>query len=337
MARNMDNWVRECRDGLNKRPIPVLSFPGAKWIGKTVEELVKDGHSQALCMKAVAERFDTAAAFSLMDLSVEAEAFGCQVHYSEEDVPTIKGILIHDEKEAERLRIPEVGAGRTGECLKGIKEASGLINDRPVIAGIIGPYSLAGRMLDMTEIMILCFEEPDLVETVLEKSTEFLIRYAQAFKEAGANGIVLAEPAAGLLSPGMIAEFSNPYVERIRRAVEDESFLFIYHNCGNVIPLLGEIGKMGIRAFSFGNAVDLETALKKLPDDRIIMGNLDPAGILRNGTPELIKEETNKLLERCSSYPNFMLSSGCDIPPQTSEDNLKAFFAAASEYYGNGV
>ena len=53
----------------------------------------------------------------------------------------------------------------------------------------------------MTEIMILCYEEPELVETVLEKATEFLVAYAKAFKEAGANGICLAEPAAGLLSP----------------------------------------------------------------------------------------------------------------------------------------
>ena len=76
-----------------------------------------------------------------------------------------------------------------------------LITDRPVLAGIIGPYSLAGRLLDMTEIMILCYEEPEMVESVLEKATEFLIEYAKAFKEAGANGVCMAEPAAGLLSP----------------------------------------------------------------------------------------------------------------------------------------
>lgn len=68
----------------------------------------------------------------------------------------------------------------------------------------------------MTEIMILCYEDPELVETVLEKATEFLIKYALAFKEAGANGITIAEPAAGLLSPPLIKEFSTPYVQRIR-------------------------------------------------------------------------------------------------------------------------
>lgn len=112
-------------------------------------------------------KFDTAVAFSPMDLSVEAEAFGSPIHYSDDEVPTVTAALIHDAEEAETLQVPDVGAGRTGECVSGIREVSGLIVDRPVMAGIIGPYSLAGRLLDMTEIMILCFEEPELVETVL--------------------------------------------------------------------------------------------------------------------------------------------------------------------------
>ena len=151
--------------------------------------MVRDGHLQALCMEAIAKRFPTGAAFSLMDLSVEAEAFGSPVSYSEDEVPTVTAALVHDEEEAEALKVPEVGAGRTGECVKGIKEVTGLITDRPVLAGIIGPFSLAGRLLDMTEIMILCYEEPEMVETVLEKVTGFLCDYARAFKEAGATAL----------------------------------------------------------------------------------------------------------------------------------------------------
>ena len=72
-------------------------------------------------MKAIADRFDTGVAFSLMDLSVEAEAFGSPVHYSEDDVPTVHAALVHDEDEAEALKVPKVGDGRTGECVKGIE------------------------------------------------------------------------------------------------------------------------------------------------------------------------------------------------------------------------
>ena len=295
--------------------------------------MVRDGHLQAVCMEAVAKRFDTGAAFSLMDLSVEAEAFGSPIHYSGDEVPTVTAAIIHDEEEAEALRVPEVGEGRTGECVKGIREICGLITDRPVLAGIIGPYSLARRLLDMTEIMVLCYEEPELVETVLKKTTEFLIKYAKAFKEAGADGSAIAEPAAGLLSPGLIAEFSTPYVKQIRDAVEDDSFMILYHNCGNAVPLLDNIKEIGAAGYSFGNAIDIEEALIVMPGDSIVIGNIDPAGIIRNGTPEQIREETLALMERCCKYPNFVVASGCDIPPNTSLENIEAFFGAVDEFY----
>ncbi|MGI6000164.1 MAG: uroporphyrinogen decarboxylase family protein [Candidatus Merdisoma sp.] len=334
MKYNMDEWLQEQLKEGEKKALPILSFPGTQLIGKNVEELVSDGHLQALCMKAIADRFPTGAAFSLMDLSVEAEAFGAKVLYSPDEVPTMHGAMIEDEDQAEALQIPEVGAGRTGECVKGMKEACELITDRPVLAGITGPFSLAGRLLDMTEIMILCRLEPEMVETVLEKVTLFLISYAKALKESGVNGIVMAEPAAGLLSPDLMEEFSNPYVERVRAAVEDESCLFIYHNCGTVLPLKKQLAEMNVRAYSFGNAIDIEEMLKSLPSDRLIIGNIDPVGVLRNGAPEKIQAETTELLERCSKYKNFVLSSGCDIPPLTPMENLEAFFQAAKEFYG---
>ena len=182
MKRNMKQWVEDYRNSKVKKAMPILSFPGAQLIGKTVEELVRDGCLQALCMEAIAKRYEMGVAVSLMDLSVEAEAFGAKVLFSEDDVPTIHGALIEDEAAAEALKIPKVGAGRTGECVKGIKEATELIKDRPVFAGIIGPYSLAGRLLGMIEIMVLCYEEPEMVETVLEKVTIFLGEYVKAFK-----------------------------------------------------------------------------------------------------------------------------------------------------------
>lgn len=333
MKYNMNEWLAAYRDGSCRKPLPILSFPGTQLIGKTVEEVVKDGHLQALCMEAIARRFDTGAVFGLMDLSLEAEAFGAEVIYFEDDIPTVHGTLLQDEDDVEALTVPKVGSGRTGEYIKGIQEICGIVSDRPVLAGIIGPYSLAGRLLDMSEIMILCFEEPEMVEQVLKKVTEFLISYAKALKEAGANGVVMAEPAAGILAPDLLQEFSNPYVEKVREAVEDEDFLFVYHNCGPVEPLYEELSELQVSTYSLGNAIDLESMIQKLPKESMIMGNIDPTGILRNGTSELIRQETKVLLEKCSKYPNFILSSGCDIPPQTPIENLDAFFEAAKEFY----
>jgi uroporphyrinogen decarboxylase len=83
--------------------------------------------------------------------------------------------------------------------------------------------------------------------------------------------------------------------------------------------------------------VDIEKdIIDKVPSDIVIMGNIDPAGVIRMGTPDRVREETLALLNKCSKYPNFVLSSGCDIPPMTPWENIDAFFAAQNEYYENG-
>ena len=336
MNLNMKQWLADMIGADRKIALPILSFPSVSLMGITVRELISDSDRQAEGMKRVAERTNAAAAVSLMDLSVEAECFGATIHISDEEVPTVIGRLIHDEDEANALAIPPVGAARSGLYVESIRKAVDLITDRPVLAGIIGPFSLAARLLDVTEIMMDCYDEPDMVHTVLEKATAFLIEYAKAYKAAGANGIMMAEPVSGLLSPALEEEFSSPYVKQIVDAVQDDGFIVIYHNCGDNVPkMLDSIMTTGCAAYHFGNAMDMEKdIIPQVSADTVVMGNIDPAGTLRMGTPEKVRTETIELLEKCSKYPNFVLSSGCDIPPMTPWENIDAFFAASEEFYG---
>ena len=336
MKYDMKLWLESLKGSHKKKPLPILSFPCVSLLGVSVRELISDSDLQAAGMKLVAERTDAAAAVSFMDLSVEAECFGAAVVISDDEVPTVKGRIIHDMDEAEALEVPSVDSGRAPIYISAIKKATELIGDRPVLAGMIGPFSLAARLLDVSEIMMDCYDDPDMVHTVLEKVTSFLCEYAKAYKAAGADGIVLAEPVSGLLSPMLEEEFSSPYVKQIVEAVQSEDFAVIYHNCGDNVPkMLDSILTTGAAAYHFGNAVDMERdIIAHVPSDVLVMGNIDPAGVLRLGTPEKVKEETLALLEKCSKYENFLLSSGCDIPPMTPWENIDAFFAASEEYYG---
>ena len=332
---NMKEWLNELREAETKKAMPILSFPAVQLMGISVKELISNSDRQAEGMVRIAERVDAAASVSLMDLSVEAECFGSQIVVSEDEVPTVKGSIVSDLEDVEKLQIPPVGAGRTDIYIDAVRKAVEKIHDRPVFAGMIGPYSLAGRLLDVTEIMFYCYDEPEMVALLLDKVTEFLISYGKAYKENGANGIMLAEPLAGLLSPALAEEFSAPYVKRIVDALQDDNFLVIYHNCGNcTIQMIDSILDTGAAAYHFGNAIDMAEMMKHIPADTIAMGNIDPAGQFRNGTTESIRTETLELMEKCCSYPNFVISSGCDIPPMSKWENIDAFFQAVSDFYG---
>lgn len=341
MKRNMYAWIEDQKAATAKKALPVLSFPSVQLLGITVRELINDSDLQAKGMKAVADRVPTAAAVSLMDLSLEAECFGSKIRVSDEEVPTVVGSLIDAEldederlEQAKALAVPAVGAGRTQIYIDAIEKAVGLITDRPVLAGVIGPFSLAGRLMDVTEAMIYCYDEPDMVHVLLQKATDFIIQYIKAYKAVGANGVVLAEPLAGLLSPGLAQKFSGDYCKQIVDAVQDESFIVVYHNCGNTAVLtMDSLLSCGAKAYHFGDAVDMAEVMEKIPSDVMALGNVSPAGEFRGGTPESIKRATWKVMEACCKYPNFVISSGCDIPPMSPWENIDAFFAAVDAFY----
>ena len=207
MKRNMKQWIEALKNEPKKKPLPVLSFPGIQLMGITVRELISSSELQARCMKAVADRVDSAASVSFMDLSVEAECFGSTIRVSDDEVPTVIGSIVKDVDDADALQVPEVGSGRTQIYVDAIGKAVELIQDRPVLAGVIGPFSLAGRLLDVSEAMIYCYDDPDMVHVVLEKVSRFITKYILAFKAAGANGDEVDEPIAGLLSPELEEEF----------------------------------------------------------------------------------------------------------------------------------
>jgi len=326
---NVREMLWEAARSDSQRALPILSFPAVQKMDATVEEMVKSSERQAQAMQIIAKETDTMAAVSLMDLSVEAEAFGAQIRFSDDEVPVVIGQLVSDEDEANDLEVPTLEAGRALTCVEGVRLAKERITDKPVIAGMIGPYSLAGRLMDVTEIMYICYDEPETVHIVLDKVTQYLIQYGSAMKAAGADAIMMAEPLAGILSPDMADEFSVPYVKRIIDALQDEEFAVIYHNCGNSVPsMLEQIYSQGAAAYHFGNAVDMEKILEATASDTLCMGNIDPAGQFAHGTPESIREATKELLDKCGGYKNFVPSSGCDIPAHAKWENIQSFFQA---------
>ncbi len=333
MARNMYKWVEDVIASKDKKALPVLSFPSIQKMGITVDSIVKDSDKQAEGIKIIADSFDTAAAVSYMDLSVEAEAFGSTIRFSDEDVPTVIGSIISTMEEAEELKVPEVGAGRTGANIESMRKAREMVTDRPLFAGVIGPFSLAGRLMDVSEAMIYCYDDPDMVHEVLGKVTDFLIAYCNAYKETGIDGVVVAEPLAGLLSEDLAEEFSAEYMKKIVDEVQTENFLVVYHNCGNsTIRTIDTIINNGCRMFHFGNAINMEEMMSHIPANCIAMGNVDPASEFRNGTPETIYKATMDVLNACSKYDNFVISSGCDIPPTSPWENIEAFFKAVEDF-----
>lgn len=324
---NMDLWIREQIATQDKKAMPLLSYPAVQQLFITVNDLVNSSNEMALGIRLIADRYNMPFATTYMDLSIEAEAFGAKCTYHTNDIPTITGQLVSTQEQADELQIPELGAGRTGKVLRALGKTLMIVNDRPVFANCIGPFSLAGRLMDVNEILLMTYEDPELVHAVLEKGTEFLLKYIRAMKDLGANGVIMAEPLAGLMSESFMQEFSSDYIHRIIDELQDQSFVFVYHNCSNAIERkVNAVISTGARMFHFGEKADMWQLLNTMPRDVIVMGNISPSSVFLCDSTDKMATDTQALLRKCLVFENFMISSGCDIPANTPLENIDKFF-----------
>ena len=277
----MNKFAKQLLDSEKRIAIPIMTHPGIEAIGKRVIDAVTDGDVHYQAIRNVTETYDTAACTVIMDLTVEAEAFGCTISMPEHEVPSVTGRLVYDAETVDKLQIPSLSAGRVPEYLKANRLAIENIHDKPVLSGCIGPFSLAGRLYDMSEIMVGIYIEPEVIQALLEKCATFILHYCQELKRLGVTGVIMAEPAAGLLSDEDCMNYSTVYVKRIVEAVQDDDFIVI---------------------------------------------------LLKQASAKEVYRQTMDLLEKTADYRNFVLSSGCDMPPLVPDANIRAFYQAVADF-----
>jgi len=328
----MNQFLSSINKSKKRLALPIAMYPGIHLTGASVKDIVTNVSCQFEAQMALHERYNTSVVMTGMDLSVESEAFGSSVQFSDNEIPTIIGRLIRDHDSVHTLSIPSPGDKRTQIYLDVAARLNKLPGNPVVLGGMIGPFTLAGRLFGIRELLELTLVDADAVHSILAITVSFLTAYGLAFKEIGARGIIIAEPAAGLLSPKSLAIFSSNYIREINEKLCDDTFTLILHNCGARKNHIDAMLKSGCDFFHFGAPMDIHQVLEIINNDIIIAGNLDPSAIFLEGSPIDIYKQTSNLLTRTSSFNNFVISSGCDLPPDVPIEKVDAFYDAVKDY-----
>lgn len=335
MRINMDKWSQKIIDAKDVRNLPVLYFPVLKNINMGVIESLQDSRKMAKAMAEVIKEYpDTIAAITGMDLTADSEAFGAEIRYSDDQAPAIKSHVLESVEDIKHLKMPNIHSARIDLFTDACVEAAKLVKDRPIFGGMFGPFSLAANLLDVSTALIMTIDKDEQKELLklLEITTDWLIARAKEYKVAGVNGVFIAEPTAGILSPKNLDKFSSRFVKRMVDEVQDSSFFLILHNCGRVVNSVKSMYSTGCKGYHFGNGVDMKDVLPQIPSDVLVFGNIDPSSDFAIGTPESIREHTLQLLKDMEPYPHFVLSSGCDLAPLVTNENIQAYYDACREY-----
>jgi uroporphyrinogen decarboxylase len=192
---------------------------------------------------------------------------------------------------------------------------------------VSGPFTLA-LSLSGTNIYIDMRRNPEKVRTILEYCEKVIIGYARALIEAGADMILIAEPAGSGLSP---TDYENFSLISTRKIVYSLSKPCILHVCGKAGNIIEKMCQSGAVALSL-DEVDITEVIKAVPCRIVVVGNISPQKLLMNSCTE-IEKETIKLIKTVKRTRNFCFAPGCDLSPQTPLENIKSFVETAKRRF----
>jgi len=322
----------------NRRLIaPLVGFPGCNLTGFSIKVAQQNHSVHFACISELVKVLKPDIAFMLMDLSVEANALGLPVRFPTDESSTVEK---HPVERLEQLdnyrRIKILQDSRVQSYVKTVEMMRiGLPADVLVGAYVIGPLTLAGLLHSVQEIVMDSILNPKTLHGLCRFATEIIQKYAAALINAGADIICILEPTAMMLGPQQFRTFSGEYVGHIMESYKYEDVETIYHVCGNTMHLTQEIAATGVAALSLDSpehGVDIAKAAELTPQDVVIMGNICSTSVITDGSQETVRKTTTELLEKMRPYPNFILSTSCDIPQEAPLKNIRAFMQTGRNF-----
>lgn len=195
------------------------------------------------------------------------------------------------------------------------------------------PFSLASMMRSPAEWMLDLVSESGLVFDLLEWCTGACVQFLRLVAGAGVDMLSNGDSPAGpsMISPAMYRRFALPYEKRLAEESHRLGLPWLIHICGDTTLILPAMAEIGADAVELDYKTDTRAIRRTFGDRMTLFGTIDPVGVMRNGTPELVERKARELLEIYADSPRLVLNAGCALPPDTPEENIRRLVACAEE------
>ncbi len=269
-------------------------------------------------------------------------AFGCKINLDRIGSPVDTSPAFEDPEEEiplldkstirEKLLANEFVQNMLRQC----RSVKALAGDRKYLLGdIAGPFTMAAVLVGTQDFIVLTLDEPELVEQLLDFTTALSAEMFHLLHENGCDIAFPAEPVASgsMISQAMFEELAAPALKNLKAELSEYKYFFT-HVCGASGPRVKSLRDIGVNAFSGDYLVDLDTALKDADGRLVMMGNINPAGLLLTGTPEEIYAEACERI-RTANGRGHILATGCDMSADTPLENVLMLPKACRDMAGN--
>jgi MtaA/CmuA family methyltransferase len=306
--------------------MPITMQLAADEIGVPYRRYATDYRALVAGQLRVAEKFDFDFVSCISDPAREAADCGADVALFDDQPPALRedNARLADKAVLARLKIPDPhGGGRMTDRLRAaalFKEKVG--GDRFIEGWVEGPIAEGADLRGLNTIMLDFFDDPEFIGGLFEFVLELELRFARAQIEAGADIIGVGDAAASLVGPDIYNEFVWPYEKRLVDGIHAAGGLVRLHICGNTTRLLARMGQLGCDIVDIDFLTAMSAARAQMGPNQVLLGNLEPVGVLRNSTPDRV----TVLLADChrAAGSRYIVGAGCEVPRDTPEANLRA-------------
>jgi uroporphyrinogen-III decarboxylase len=267
-------------------------------------------------------------------MCTEPSAFGSRMIFHEGNLPYAEKIISGIEG-ADSLPKPDV---RTDGLLPFM--ISRLRNNQEAIikadhqirfAVARGPFNIASFLMGTTEFMMALSMDPDGSRRLLKKITGFICDWLAWQKECfpSIDGVMILDDIIGFVGETEFEEFVLPDFKRIFDCVGTK--VRFLHNDADGLITAKNLKEMGVNMFNFSFNHTMEEIRNLAGSDVVLVGNIPPRDVLAAGTPEQVKVSVNKSFGEIDSHDRIIWSAGGGMPPDVSNNNIKAFVDAVKE------
>lgn len=306
--------------------MPITMMFACEQIGARYRDYCTDYRVLAEGQIRTAEAFGFDYVNTMSDPAREAADCGAAVEYFDQQPVALveDGALLADKTRLATLKTPDpLAGGRMHNGIKAVALLKERVGKEKIVEGWVeGPIAEAADLRGINTVMLDFFDDPPFVRDLLAFVVEMELRFAREQVRAGADVIGVGDAAASLVGPQIYQEFVWPYERKLVEGIHALGAKARLHICGNTRRSLGEMGMLDCDIVDLDYPAPISEARRLMGPNQILLGNLNPVLVLRDGTPSLVSAAITECHQQ--SGPRFIVGAGCEVPRDTPIENLRA-------------
>jgi uroporphyrinogen decarboxylase len=304
---------------------PIFMAWAANYIGRSYRDYYLDGDVLADAQLAVTRAFNLDQISAISDPWREASAYGMEFDYPEEGVGKPKGYLIKTRRDVSKLKRFDIQQyERTRQRVESVRKMVAEVGQTHSVLGWVeGPFAEYADLCGVEKALLNLVDVPEMFLEAAKVITANAIAFALAQTEVGADMIGIGDAAAGLMGPDMYAKYVLPAEQQLISAIHEAGAAVKLHICGNINHIIQYMAKSGADIIDADWMVPLTEARKLVGPEITLCGNFNPAAVLLQASSEDVAEAAKQCIE--TGGEKFILMPGCEVPPATPEENIRAF------------